>query len=139
MLGNTRRFAGDDARSSLALINQAMRLSPRDPRSYTWLHYGSWCHWKLHELEDMEATSRQSVGLFPGYPHSWIALTCALGLQGKEAEAREAGRMLRHLHPGFGAARFYNVARRFYGHRFIGTVSTEYRALRAVLSRATSD
>lgn len=137
LLGNVRRFAGDDARTSLALISQAMRLSPRDPRSYTWLHYGSWCHWKLDELLEMEAASRRSVRLFPGYPHSWIALTCALGLQHKTQEAKEAGRMLRHLHPRFNAQRFYQTAERFYGPRFPGEISEEYRRLCAVLTEAT--
>ncbi len=139
MLGNTRRFAGDDARTSLALIEQAMRVSPRDPRSYTWLHYGSWCHWKLGELAEMEAMSRRSVDLYPAYPHSWIALTCALGLQDKAAEAREAAQNLRRLHPKFGAANFYNMAERFYGHRFPGAVSAEYRQLRGVLAHAGAD
>lgn len=139
LLGNTRRFAGDDARTSLALIDQAIRLSPRDPRSFSWLHYGSWCHWKLGELEDMEDMSRRSVELYPGYPHSWIALTCALGLQNKDEAAREAGRTLRSLHPRFGAASFYQTAERFYGRRFPGRISAEYAELCAVLSRATDD
>jgi TolB-like protein/DNA-binding SARP family transcriptional activator len=137
LLGNTRRFAGDDARTSLALIDQAMRLSPRDPRCYTWMHYGSWCHWKLGSLEAMEAASRRSVDLYPAYPHSWIALTCSLGLQDKTADAKEAGANLKALYPTFRADNFYSLAERFYGRRFPGAVSAEYKQLHAVLVRAT--
>ena len=136
MLGNARRFAGDDARTSLALMEQAMRLSPRDPRSFVWLHFASWCHWKAGEFGEMEATSRRSVDLYPAYPHSWIALTCALGLQDKATEAKQAAKNLHRLHPKFGATNFYHTARRFYGHRFPGAVSAEYRQLRGVLVRA---
>src|SRR3954468_6651909 len=32
LLGNVRRMAGDDPHAGLTLIDQAMRLSPRDPR-----------------------------------------------------------------------------------------------------------
>ena len=136
LLGNTRRFAGDDARASLGLINQATRLSPRDPRSYAWMHYASWCHWKLGALEDMEAVSQHSIELYSAYPHSWIALTCALGLQGKAAEAQEAASNLKALYPNFSADNFYRTAERFYGGRFPGAVSAEYSQLRAVLTEA---
>ena len=97
-----------------------MRLSPRDPRSFSWLHYASWCHWKLDELKEMEAASRRSIELYPNYPHSWIALTCALGLQDRVRDARSAGRVLRELQPRFCAANFYDAARVFYGRRFAG-------------------
>jgi TolB-like protein/DNA-binding SARP family transcriptional activator len=137
LLGHARRFAGEDPHASLAVIDQAMRLSPRDPRTFSWLHYASWCHWKLNELKDMEAASRQSIELYPHYPHSWIALTCSLGLQRRTQEAREAGKVLRDLQPRFRASHFYDAARHFYGRHFTGQVAGEYRALRTVLSQAT--
>jgi hypothetical protein len=137
MLGNVRRFAGDDARTSLVLIAQAMRLSPRDPRSYHWFHYGSWCHWKIGEFAEMETASRHSVELYSANPHSWIALTCSLGLQGKHAEACESARKLIKLHPQFKVDAFYEIAKQFYGARFPGAVAAEYRMLCTVLSKAT--
>jgi TolB-like protein len=137
LLGHARRFVGEDARNSLAVIEQAMRLSPRDPRSFAWLHYASWCHWKLDELKEMEAASRRSIELYPNYPHSWIALTCALGLQGRTRDAYEAGRVLCELQPRFRAAHFYDSARVLYGRRFGGRVAGEYRQLRTILNRAT--
>jgi len=57
-------------------------------------------------------------------------------LQGKATEARQAAKNLQRLHPKFGATNFYDTARRFYGHRFPGAVSAEYRQLRGVLARA---
>jgi hypothetical protein len=119
-------------------VEQAMRLSPRDPRSFSWLHYASWCHWKLDELREMETASRRSIELYPNYPHSWIALACALGLLDRVRDAREAGRVLRELQPRFRAAHFYDAARVFYGRRFTGEVVGEYRQLRTVLNRATA-
>ena len=138
LLGHARRIIGEDARNSLAVIEQAMRLSPRDPRSFSWLHYASWCHWKLDELREMETASRRSIELYPNYPHSWIALACALGLLDRVRDAREAGRVLRELQPRFRAAHFYDAARVFYGRRFTGEVVGEYRQLRTVLNRATA-
>lgn len=136
LLGHTRRFAGDDARTSLALIEQAMRLIPRDTRSFSWLHYASWCHWKLDEFSEMELASRRSIELYSGYSHSWIALTCALGLQDRIAEARESAQVLRELQPGFQPSNFYTVARHFYGRRFSGDVAANYRRLDEVLTQA---
>jgi len=137
LLGHAHRLVEQDPRGSLTLIEQAMRLSPRDPRSFSWLHYASWCHWKLDALEDMEASSRHSIELYPNYPHSWIALTCCLGLQHREQEAREAGRVLRDLQPLFRASHFYDAARHFYGRRFTEQVSAEYLVLQSVLDHAT--
>ena len=137
LLGHARRIIGEDARNSLAVIEQAMRISPRDPRSFAWHHFASWCYWKLDELREMETASRRSIELYPNYPHSWIALTCALGLLDRMREAREAGRVLLELQPRFRAAHFHDAARIFYGRRFAGDVAGEYRQLRTVLNGAT--
>lgn len=114
-----------------------MRLSPRDPRSFSWLHYASWCHWKLDELNAMETASRRSIELYPNYPHSWIALACALALLDRAHDAREAGHVLRELQPRFHAAHFYDSARVFYGRRFTGSVAAQYGELRTILDQAT--
>ena len=136
LLGHTRRMLGDEPRTSLALIEQAARLSPRDPRSFVWHHYASWCHWKLHDLDAMERESRRSIELYSDYPNSWIGLVSALGLQGRTAEARESGRVLRTINPSFEAARFYEISRQVYGARFRGPTMAGYRQLRSVLGTA---
>lgn len=136
LLGHTRRMIGDDPRTSLALIEQATRISPQDPRSFSWSHYGSWCHWRLDDLPAMERASRRSIELYSAYPNSWIALVCALGLQQKTQEAREAGRVLQTLAPNFRASQFYGSARRVYAARFPGRIRSGYMEIRKVLSAA---
>lgn len=136
LLGHTRRMIGDDARTSLALIEQATRISPQDPRSFCWSHYGSWCHWILEDFPAMEQASRRSIELYSAYPNSWIALVCALGLQEKTQEAREAGRVLQRIAPNFRASQFYSSARRVYGARFPGQTMSRYLQIRKVLSAA---
>ena len=139
LLAHVRRTAGESPTGSLALIDHATRLSPRDPRSFLWHHYASWCHYRLGDLDGMEAASRRSVELYGRYPLSWIGLTSALGLQGRMAEAREAGRILRRMRPSFTAEGFYQTARALYGPRFPGAVDAEYQALRSALARACED
>jgi hypothetical protein len=78
----------------------------------------------------------RSIEYLPDVDHAWIALTCALGLQDRLAEARETAQVLRQITPRFGAWRFYWTARFFYGRRFAGPVREDYRNLRGVLARA---
>ncbi len=119
------------------MIDQAIRISPRDPRSHRWLHYLGWCHWKLGDLERMEAASRSSIELYSDAPAQWLELTCALGLQGKREESRKAGAILKTLAPEMSANGFFETARRFYGKRFPGEVEAEYRTLCEKLADAT--
>nr|WP_242481753.1 BTAD domain-containing putative transcriptional regulator [Paracraurococcus ruber] len=136
MLAHVRRSAGEDPRGSLDLLDEAVRLSPRDPRAFLWHHYANWCHFRLGDLPAMEGACRRSIGLYGRYPLSWIALTSALGLQGRESEARAAATVLRQMRPSFSPDGFYETARHFYGRRFPGQVETEYQALRGALLRA---
>jgi len=122
---------------SLRMMERAMRISPRDPRSHRWFHYAGWCHWKLGELDKMEEAARNAIELYSDAPAQWVELTCALGLQGKIAEAREAAKVLKKLSPVFTPDGFYEIARRFYGSRFAGPVQADYRALCSTLQRAT--
>ncbi|MBS0641454.1 MAG: hypothetical protein JSS43_16415 [Proteobacteria bacterium] len=136
LLAHMRRTAGEAPQGSLQLIDNATRLSPRDPRTFLWHHYASWCHYRLGALEGMEAASRRSVELYGRYPLSWIGLTCALQLQERHEEAREAGTILRRMRPSFTAEGFFEIARNFYARRFPGQVEREYGALRDALAQA---
>jgi TolB-like protein/DNA-binding SARP family transcriptional activator len=136
LLANANRVAGADPAGSLRMIEQARRISPRDPRSHRWLHYAGWCHWKLGELKKMEAAARNAIELYSDAPAQWIELTCALGLQDKAAEAKEAAKVIKKLSPGFTPDRFFEIARHFYGARFAGPVQADYRALCSTLQRA---
>ncbi|WP_431271150.1 tetratricopeptide repeat protein [Dankookia sp. P2] len=135
-LAHVRRSAGEDPMGSLALIEGAARLSPRDPRSFLWHHYANWCHFRLGAYDGMEAACRRSIELYGRYPLSWIALTSALGLQDRLEEAREAAAVLRRMRPSFSPDGFYETARGFYGRRFDGQIDSEYRNLRSALRRA---
>jgi TolB-like protein/DNA-binding SARP family transcriptional activator len=128
-LGHIRRVAGDDPRACLGLIAHAERLSPRDPRTALWLHQVAWCHWKLHDLDAMEAAARRGLGLYANIPWLWLALTASLALQGRTEDARQALLVLRGVMPDFTPSRFYWTARWIYGRRFEGDVKQNYRAL----------
>jgi TolB-like protein len=136
MLANARRFAGEDAEQSLSLIEDAKRISPRDPRSHRWMHYAGWCHWKLGDLKNMEAASREAVELYSDAPAQWLELTCALGLQNRIAESRETAAVLKQLAPHFVPQSFFALARRFYGKRFTSDIESDYRQLCATLEEA---
>jgi TolB-like protein/DNA-binding SARP family transcriptional activator len=136
LLANANRVAGADPADSLRMIGQAIRISPRDPRSHRWFHYAGWCHWKLGELEKMEAAARNAIELYSDAPAQWVELTCALGLQGKAAEAKVAAKTLKKLSPAFTPDRFFEIARQFYGARFAGPVKADYRSLCSTLQRA---
>jgi tetratricopeptide (TPR) repeat protein len=136
MLANANRVAGADPAVSLRMIGQAIRISPRDPRSHRWFHYAGWCHWKLGEFGKMEAAARNAIELYSDAPAQWIELTCALGLQGKTAEAKAAATALMKLSPAFTPDRFFEIARQFYGTRFAGAVKADYRSLCSTLQRA---
>jgi hypothetical protein len=84
----------------------------------------------------MEECARTAIQLYSDSPAQWIELTCALGLQGKSENARAAAKVLRKLSPDFTPDGFYEIAQRFYGKRFTGSVKASYAALRATLQRA---
>jgi len=136
LLANANRVAGADPADSLRMIARAIRISPRDPRSHRWFHYAGWCHWKLGELGQMEAAARNAIELYSDAPAQWIELTCALGLQGKNSEAKAAAQVLRKLSPTFTPDKFFDIAQRFYGKRFAGPVKADYRSLCSTLQRA---
>lgn len=136
LLANANRVAGADPADSLRMIARAIRISPRDPRSHRWFHYAGWCHWKLGELEKMEAAARNAIELYSDAPAQWVELTCALGLQRKNAEAKAAAKVLRKLAPTFTPDKFFDIAQQFYGNRFAGAVKADYRSLCSTLQRA---
>jgi TolB-like protein/DNA-binding SARP family transcriptional activator len=93
LLAHIRRMAGEDPRASIALIERSLRLSPRDPRTFLWLLYAIWCHWKLGETAEMEALARRSISLYANIPWNWLGLAAALALS--DASTRRARRSSR--------------------------------------------
>jgi len=139
LLANVKRCAGGDPAESLELISKAVRRSPRDPRTHRWSHYAAWSHWKTGDLKQMEQAAKNAISLYSDAPQQWIALVCALGLQSRETEAKEAARVLHRLRPTFSAADFFRTAKVFYGRRFEGRVVDDYTSLCAVLERSLRD
>jgi TolB-like protein/DNA-binding SARP family transcriptional activator len=134
LLGHVRRMAGEDPRASIALIERAQRLSPRDPRTFLWLLYALGCHWKLGEMSEMEADARRSIALYANIPWNWMGLAQALALQGRLDEAREAIDPVRTMMPSYTPSRFHWGARYVYGSRFRGELEHDYRVLRDALN-----
>jgi TolB-like protein/DNA-binding SARP family transcriptional activator len=134
LLGHIRRMAGEDAHASIALIERAQRLSPRDPRTFLWLLYALGCHWKLGEMSEMEADARRSIALYANIPWNWMGLAQALALQGRLDEAREAIDPVRTMMPSYTPSRFHWGARYVYGSRFRGDLERDYRVLRDALN-----
>jgi adenylate cyclase len=135
LLGHVRRFAGQDPSASLALIDGAIRLSPRDPRTFHWYLYANWCHWQLGDLGSMEAASRRSIELYGQNSMSWIGLAGAFALQGRLEEGREAATVLRRQRPSFTPDGYYQVLQHYYGRRFRGQVARNCDLLRVALNR----
>ncbi|WFU66190.1 BTAD domain-containing putative transcriptional regulator [Bradyrhizobium brasilense] len=136
LLANVKRCAGGDPDQSIELISRAMRRSPRDPRTHRWSHYAAWSHWKTGDLKQMEHAAKNAISLYSDAPQQWIALVCALGLQSREIEAREAARILHELLPTFTAVGFFHTARMFYGRKFEGQVVDDYTSLCEALERS---
>ena len=134
LLGHIRRMAGEDPRASIALVERAQRLSPRDPRTFLWLLYALGCHWKLGEMSEMEAAARRSIALYANIPWNWMGLAQALALQGRFDEAREAIEPVLAMMPTYTPSRFHWGARYVYGARFRGDLERDYRVLRDALN-----
>jgi TolB-like protein/DNA-binding winged helix-turn-helix (wHTH) protein/Tfp pilus assembly protein PilF len=137
LLAHARNFAGKNCDASLLLTDQAMRVSPRDPRTHAWHHFAGCCHWRLGDLEAMEAACRRSIELYSRNPWGWVFLACSLGLQRRSAEATEAVTEVKRLVPGFSAQMFFETVSRFHGPRFRGEAEAGFSKLRSVLEQAS--
>jgi tetratricopeptide (TPR) repeat protein len=137
LLAIARTFARRNSAASLLLIDQAMRVSPRDRRTYVWHQFAGCCYWRLGDLEAMEAACRRSIELYSRNPWGWVFLACSLGLQRRSAEATEAVTEVKRLVPGFSAQMFFETISRFHGPHFRGEAEAEFSKLRSVLEQAS--
>jgi class 3 adenylate cyclase/TolB-like protein len=89
-----------------AHIQQALRLSPRDPTSYVWALFAGMA--KLHLGRDEEAVAwlRRSIDFNRNYATGQFYLAAALAQCGKLDEARNAARGALALGPTFTIRRF---------------------------------
>ena len=114
-----------------------LTLTPRRPRSRSWRCRAQ----RLGRSRKLNAgpserASSDNNAAYSDAPAQWIELTRALRLQGRNAEAKAAAKVLRKLSPAFTRDAFYEIAKRFYGKRFVGPVKADYRTLCSTLQRA---
>jgi adenylate cyclase len=88
-LGRLYAKAGHPERTS-ALVEQAMRLSPRDPALPSWLYSLGMSQLQMGDNDEAIATFQRSLLLHPRKLISWGGLTGALFAAGREAEAKNA-------------------------------------------------
>ncbi len=86
---------------TLREIDEALRLSPRDPHLWMFLHVRAMAHYiaddlKLAEADERAALRQPNVTFWP-----YLMLEAILGRQGKRAEALDAIAGLRRISPGF--------------------------------------
>jgi len=94
---------------ALAQIDQAIRLSPRDPQLAVWQMFGGVAH--LHMGHDRAAVEwlTRSVKAYPLSPFGRLFLASALGASGRISEACEQMAQLQQMRPGFTMSRFRAV------------------------------
>jgi len=82
-------------------IDEALRLSPRDPHLWTFLNVRAMAHYIANDLEQAEADGRAALRQPNATFWPYLILVAILGRQGKRAEALDAMAELRRLRPGF--------------------------------------
>jgi TolB-like protein/cytochrome c-type biogenesis protein CcmH/NrfG len=99
-LGFTMIFCGREE-EAIACIERATDLSPRDPHISSFHAFRALAHLCLGDLEAAAALARQAVRV-PNAKHWPFAVhAAALGLLGRDAEARRAVAELRERAPGY--------------------------------------
>jgi adenylate cyclase len=87
--GFTYNFQGDFEKA-LNLLQEARRLSPRDPRGVMIQNQIAMSYLFSRRFEEAIEWTRRNLAEHPRFAPSWGYLACALGHVGRIAEAREA-------------------------------------------------
>ena len=89
------------AEEAVALFEQAAELSPRDPHMWTFHHMRAMAHLVLEQMDEAEEYARR--GVRPSNATYWpfATLTAALGLRGKDGNARAAAAELLRRKPNY--------------------------------------
>jgi Flp pilus assembly protein TadD len=103
-LGCTKVWSGR-AREGIAHVERAAQLSPRDPHLSSFHATRALAHIDLHELAEAIESARRATRVpnAKAWPH--MMLVAALGLMGREEEARRALDGLLAKEPGFTLAK----------------------------------
>jgi TolB-like protein len=104
------KFLLGRARETRAHVEEAMRLSPRDPLLFQWHFFiGLADVYRGRVLRGLESL-RKTVEINPNWGHSHFILAGALALAGRLAEAAEVCAVARRLAPHFTIAKFHAEA-----------------------------
>lgn len=104
-LGNTLSTSGQ-AREGIPLLQDAMRLSPRDPQIGQIMIRMADAHLFLEQHEEALLWARRSLQQPNVQPSRWVTLISILGHLGRLDEVSPAREALDHLHPGYRGAEF---------------------------------
>ena len=93
------------AAEALAPVEQAIRLSPRDPELYVW--YFVLCHAHTHLARDASAIEwcNKSIATGKTFYFAYVDLASAYAWRGQKAEAAAAVAELLKLRPGLHGAK----------------------------------
>lgn len=112
-------------------IDEALRLSPRDPHLWTFLNVRALAHYIANDLEQAEADERAALRQPNATFWPYFMLVAILGRQGKTAEALDAIEELRRLRPGFtdtdAIGEWYFGDHPFMAQRFIDQFAADVR------------
>ena len=87
-------------------IQEALRLSPRDPHVYLWCMFAALAKMSLGQEEESVAWLRRSIETNRNYPTSHFLLAAALARLGRLPEAQTEARAGLAINPTFTIARF---------------------------------
>jgi TolB-like protein/class 3 adenylate cyclase len=105
VIGNAKIFLGR-AEETDAAVREAIRLSPRDPWSYTWHVSAGTAFFLLGDDERAVTSLRRSIEANRNYPLTHFVLAAALASLGRIEEANAATQAGLSLNPNFTIARF---------------------------------
>ena len=98
-LGVVFAFGGDRDRALLSL-EEALRLSPRDPLRFIWYTAAAWAHLSAEDYELAIAAARNAIDCNAEFPDGHVVRAAASGLAGHLDEARLALAELVRRMPG---------------------------------------
>ncbi len=110
LIGQNKLFIGRGEETE-AHVQEALRLSPRDPWVYTWLVTAGLAKCLLGRAEEAISWLRRSIETNRNYPLCHFILAAASANLGRVEEARSEVRAGLALDPQFTIASFYAVAR----------------------------
>jgi len=109
-LGQLVAMQGDPD-EGISLLEEALRLSPRDPLRFAMVASIGISHFGAGRLEEAWRRLHEAIELREGEPLPWAMLASVCALLGRDEEARLALEELRRLQPDFTLAGFRRVAR----------------------------